>query len=74
MADILSGPDPDHRESHILRMRLQMSEEFVDKLRRQLQESEDQLQIARRTYYSVVIGGLYNFSWSPIIILIQFYR
>lgn len=48
--------DPDHRESQLLKMKLQMSEDFVDKLRRQLKESEDQLQVARRTYYSVVIG------------------
>lgn len=58
MTDAMSSPDTDHRESQVLKMRLQMSEDFIDKLRHQLQEAEDQLQVARRTYYAVVIGEL----------------
>lgn len=45
------------RENQHLKMKLQMSEDFVDRLRNQLRSVEDNLQEARKTYYSVVIGA-----------------
>lgn len=39
-----------------LKMKLEMAEDYVDKLRGSLRETEDKLQEARKTYFTVVIG------------------
>jgi hypothetical protein len=39
-----------------LKMRYEMAEEYVDKLRASLRETEDKLQDARKMYFTVEIG------------------
>ena len=43
-------------ETTSLKMKLEMAEDYVDKLRGSLRETEDKLQEARKTYFTVVIG------------------
>lgn len=58
------------REVSTLKMKLQMSEEFVDRMRSQLRDEEDKLQEARKTYYAVIIGRLYFPSCSFAVLVI----
>lgn len=69
MADVSplsSGFHSMNRESEVrkemeltsLKMKLEMAEDYVDKLRGSLRETEDKLQEARKTYFTVVIGKI----------------
>lgn len=43
------------REINTLRSKLSMSEQFIDRLRSQLRDSEDEIQKARRTYFTIEV-------------------
>lgn len=62
-------------EAANLRMKLEMAEDYVDKLRGSLRETEDKLQEARKTYFTVVIGKSFslNFTCFPSLITMSLY-